>query len=79
MIEQLRQAVQSRHARELKDAAHALKGSSLYVGAEDVADLAKALELAGRSNELDGVDQVLSDLEKEYAKVAAVLAGILNS
>lgn len=79
MLEQLRQAVQSQNARELKDAAHALKGSSLYVGAEDIADFAKALELAGRSNELAGIETVLSDLEKEYAKVAAVLTGILNS
>jgi CheY-like chemotaxis protein len=79
MLEQLRQAVQSQNARGLKDAAHALKGSSLYVGAEDIADFAKALELAGRSNELAGIEKVLSDLEKEYAKVAAVLTSILNS
>jgi PAS domain S-box-containing protein len=79
MLEQLGQAVQNQNARELKDAAHALKGSSLYVGAEEVAELAKALELAGRSNDLQGVEQVLSDLEKAYSKVAVVLKGILNS
>jgi CheY-like chemotaxis protein len=79
MMEQLRQAVQNQNARELKDAAHALKGSSLYVGAEEVAELSKTLELAGRSNNLDGVESVLQDLEKAYASVAAALTHILNS
>ncbi len=79
MMEQLNKAIQSRDARELKDAAHALKGSSLYVGAEEVAELAKTLEHAGRANELDGVEHILTDLEKAYSKVATVLTGILNS
>ena len=79
MIEQLREAVASQSARDLKDAAYALKGSSLYVGAEDVADLAKTLEHAGRSNEPNGVEYVLTNLEKAYSKVAIVLTDILNS
>ena len=79
MLEQLGKAVQNMNGRELKDAAHALKGSSLYVGAEEVAQLAKTLELAGRTNNLDGVEHTLTDLKIAYSKVAAVLNGILNS
>lgn len=79
MLEQLNKAIQSQNARELKDAAHALKGSSLYVGAEEVAELAKTLEHAGRSNELHGMENVLKDLEKTYSKVATILTAILNS
>jgi HPt (histidine-containing phosphotransfer) domain-containing protein len=63
----------------LKDAAHALKGSSLYVGAETVAELAKTLEHAGRTNGLEGVSRVLNELEIAYTKVATMLIGILNS
>ena len=79
MLEQLRLAVQSMNALELKNAAHALKGSSLYVGAEAVAELAKTLEHAGRANNLDGIAHVLTNLEQAYSKVAVVLNGILNS
>ena len=79
MLEQLRKAVQSTNARELKDAAHALKGSSLYVGAEEIAGFAKTLELAGRANNLQEIEPVFVDLEKAYSKAAAVLHGIINS
>jgi CheY-like chemotaxis protein/HPt (histidine-containing phosphotransfer) domain-containing protein len=79
MLEQLRLAVQSMNALELKNSAHALKGSSLYVGAEGVAELAKTLEHAGRANNLDGIAHVLTDLEQAYSRVAVVLNGILNS
>ena len=79
MLEQLRLAVQSMNALELKNAAHALKGSSLYVGAEEVAELAKTLEHAGRANNLDGIAHVLTNLEQAYSKVAIVLNSILNS
>ena len=58
---------------------HALKGSSLYVGAEEVAEFAKTLELAGRANELSDTERVLVNLEKAYSKVATALTGILNS
>jgi CheY-like chemotaxis protein len=79
MLEQLGRAVQNTNARELKDAAHALKGSSLYVGAEEIAELAKTLEHAGRANNLEGIAQVFTDLERAYSKVAMVLNGLVNS
>jgi HPt (histidine-containing phosphotransfer) domain-containing protein len=79
MLAQLGKAVQNMNPRELKDAAHALKGSSLYVGAEEVAELAKTLEVAGRANNLEGIEDTLTDLESAYSKVAVVLNGILNS
>jgi len=79
MLEQLGRAIQNTNARELKDAAHALKGSSLYVGAEEVAELAKTLEHAGRANNLAGIAQVFSDLERAYSKAAVVLNNLVNS
>ena len=79
MLEQLKQAIRNQNARALKDAAHALKGSSLYVGAEDIAELAKTLEQAGRANELNGIEVIFKDLEKTYSQVAIVLTNILNS
>lgn len=79
MIEKLRSAVQNRDARELKDAAHALKGSSLYVGAEKIADLAKSLEQAGRMNAMDDMERVFHDLEKNYSKIAGILTNVLTT
>jgi len=78
IMERIRTAVTSLDPRGLKDAAHALKGSSLYVGAEQVAELSKNLEIAGRTNELADAKNVLMDLEKDYSNAAFVLEGILS-
>jgi len=79
IIEQIKGAIHKQDTRELKDAAHALKGSSLYVGTDEVVELAKTLEQSGRANSLTGVERVLTDLEKAYSKATVALTDLLRS
>jgi CheY-like chemotaxis protein len=79
MIEQIRAAIRKGDAGGLKDAAHALKSSSLYVGTDEVVELAGTLEQSGRANTMAGVERVLIDLEKAYSKATVALTNLLNS
>jgi HPt (histidine-containing phosphotransfer) domain-containing protein len=54
-----------RFARE----AHALKGASLTVGAESMAELSKRLENLGAAHSVEGAPAALALLELEFAKV----------
>lgn len=69
----IRTAVRNKDAHEIRSAAHALKGSSLYVGAEQVADLSKELENAGRINNLAAIETLLKNLEECFEKVNSEL------
>jgi CheY-like chemotaxis protein len=77
ILERIKIAVASADARGLKDAAHALKGSSLYVGAVEVADLAKELELAGRTNELENIKVTFAHLKQSLETTSVILAGYI--
>jgi two-component system, sensor histidine kinase and response regulator len=54
-----------RFARE----AHALKGASLTVGAETMAELSKRLENLGTAHSVEGAPAALALLEIEFTKV----------
>jgi PAS domain S-box-containing protein len=66
IVEQIRQAVLSRDAAELRMAAHRLKSSSAQLGATAVAVDCRELELMG-------AEGVLSKLERHYAASCAAI------
>jgi len=74
MLSQIRDAIANLNPYGIRDAAHALKGSSLYVGAVDVADLAKELEMAGRNSTFENVETTLLALERAYDMTSSNLA-----
>jgi len=49
--------------------AHALKGSSLTIGARGMADICKQLENLGTTHSVVGATEQLSRLEHEFARV----------
>jgi two-component system sensor histidine kinase/response regulator len=55
----------SRFGRE----AHALKGASLTIGAQGMADICKLLENLGTAQSVEGAPQELARLEHEFARV----------
>jgi len=69
-MEQMRDALTQGDFNRLAFSAHALKGSSVQVGAPRVAALSAELEKRGRSATLDGTARVLADLEREIRRVA---------
>jgi HPt (histidine-containing phosphotransfer) domain-containing protein len=71
----LRVALDNRDAKELSRVAHTLKGSSVAVFAGPMAQLAGALEIAGREAKLDSAPELLSRLNAMFAITAAQLLG----
>ncbi len=53
--------------------AHTLKGASANVGAEALAEAARALEAAGREGDLDAVARLLPAAEQAFARLKALL------
>ncbi|NLV40410.1 MAG: PAS domain S-box protein [Candidatus Hydrogenedentes bacterium] len=53
--------------------AHTLKGASANVGAEALAEAARALEAAGRDGDLDAVARLLPAAEQEFSRLKALL------
>jgi CheY-like chemotaxis protein len=65
---------QSKEAGETEvffHAAHSLKGLSGNIGANAMMGIAQRLQVAGQKGELDGVGQLLSELEREFEIVKA--------
>jgi len=66
------------NAAGVREAAHALKGSSGTVGAKRMAVLCKELEEMGRSGELEGAAAKLREVRAEFARVETTLVGVIE-
>jgi len=60
--------------KQVKEAAHSLKSSSAYVGAENIYENCKRIELAADSDALNDVQDIVDDLESSYNAIAANLS-----
>jgi len=70
------EAVGAREAQALERAAHALKGAVGHFGAEPAFEVARRLEMAGRSGDLTQADELLGMLEAELARLSQALSGL---
>jgi two-component system sensor histidine kinase/response regulator len=77
-LQNLRRAVDSANAANLRKAAHSLKSSSANVGAEALAQMSKALEMLGRTDTTEGAAQILASMEQEFDAVRDSLSTILE-
>ena len=69
----LRAAADAGDASGLRRAAHAIKGSSLSVGAITLADLCQQVELLAESGVRDAVTGLVAQIEQEYERVKSEL------
>ena len=76
MLEELRASLAANDAETFKRAAHSLKTNAATFGATELAELAKALEMLGRINNLSEVGDLLQVVEDAYALAAAELKGL---
>ena len=60
---------------KLNAAAHKLKGTLRYLAAERAVDAAYVLELAGKSNHMEGIEDKLEALNRECRKILAFING----
>ncbi len=73
LIQQMQGALAAKDVTTLTRGAHSLKSTSLTVGAVRVADIAKELEMAGKSGTLDAAPLFLTALTAEFAAAEGLL------
>ena len=70
----IRSALEQSNPRMIAGEAHALKGSSLQLGAKRMGELCEILEEQGRAGTTSGASVLLPVLEEEFARVCKALA-----
>jgi len=65
----IRSALMGQDSGTLRELAHSFKGASSNIGAMPLAKLCLTLETAAKDNQLEGLDQVVADIEQEYQQV----------
>jgi HPt (histidine-containing phosphotransfer) domain-containing protein len=70
----IKNAVIEKNGIKLNAAAHKLKGTLRYLAAEKAANAAYVLELAGKSNHLEGIEDKLETLNRECEKLLAFIS-----
>jgi len=65
----LREAIAGGDTGHLGREAHALKGASLTIGAQGMADICKQLESLGTAHSVEGAPAALAQLQREFDRV----------
>lgn len=66
-------AVDAGDAEALRSAAHGLKGSSLQMNVDGVADLCRELEEAAEGGDLDGAEELVAETREAFEEAERVL------
>jgi HPt (histidine-containing phosphotransfer) domain-containing protein len=77
-VRRLREALARRDVAAVREAAHSFKGSSQYVGANQVVGLSAALEQQARAGLLFDADELMAQLEREFARVSQVITAMVQ-
>ncbi|MEQ9238692.1 PAS domain S-box protein [Coleofasciculus sp. E2-BRE-01] len=72
-VQAIRSAIAHDDANALHQSAHALKSSSLTIGATGLAKLCAELEALGRTGNLEGAATLISQFDAEYERVVTAL------
>lgn len=75
-IECIRDAIASGDPEEIRRAAHSFKGSASNMGAPVLTGLCRDLEDLGHNGETAGSEELLAQIEAEFAQVRQALANL---
>lgn len=73
LVQDISTSITTQDTKTIWKTAHKLKSSSASVGAMDLAQLCKVLEVQGRSSNLENSRELLSQLYQEYEQVKTAL------
>ena len=76
LVGTLRSSLEQRNSEELRRAAHTLKSNGRTFGAIALASLSEELELSAHRGSLASADDLVTQIEKEYARVARALGAL---
>lgn len=77
MLGELRASLTANDTETFRRTAHSLKTNAATFGATELVELAKALEMFGRGNNLREVGNLLEVLNEAYENAASELKGLL--
>jgi PAS domain S-box-containing protein len=79
LLASLRTTREQAETEELRRAAHTLKSNGQTFGAGSFADLCRVLEERARRDELDGADELIDRIEREYAVLERTLDAVRST
>lgn len=65
---ELKRVVETKDHEQIEQLAHLLKGASYSVGLDETAARFQQLELAGETNEVENLEPVLEDIERQMQR-----------
>jgi HPt (histidine-containing phosphotransfer) domain-containing protein len=74
LLAAMRAAIEAGSGADLLRPAHTLKGNSLNLGAQELAEISRSLEQAAKGDDLADAPARLDDAEAEYGRVVEALA-----
>ena len=66
LLNEIRESAISGLADKMSKAAHTLKGASLNIGANKFAEICKKIELAGKENNMEGIENLIKEMDECY-------------
>jgi CheY-like chemotaxis protein/HPt (histidine-containing phosphotransfer) domain-containing protein len=78
LVRTLRRSLEHRDLEELRRAAHTLKSNGRTFGASSLASLSEELELSAQTGSLASADDLLAQIQSEYARVEGALGAVAH-
>lgn len=78
LMDRISEAAETHNAPELMSAAHALKSSSVSIGANILGKTCSELEQLGKTSQLDTVAEIAKRAESEFSAVCAAFCAALE-
>ena len=78
LVQTLRRSLEQRDLEELRRAAHTLKSNGRTFGASSLASLSEELELSAQTGSLASADDLLAQIQSEYARVEGALGAVAH-
>lgn len=79
LISEIAEGIKKADVGQIRASSHSLKSTSATLGAMQLADYAKDLELMARGSDVTNAPGVLADLKLEYARVVKDLKKLMAS
>lgn len=68
LLDGIQKAYQQSQAKDMVLNAHSLKGASLNIGALQLAEICREIEMKGRNNDFSGVASLIEKVENTYTQ-----------
>jgi CheY-like chemotaxis protein/HPt (histidine-containing phosphotransfer) domain-containing protein len=77
-IASLTEAIAEKNAARIAAVAHSLSGSCASIGATGLAAICKELEIRSKAEQLDNIEEMMSEISMEYARVNTKLQSMVS-